>query len=213
MSHCRDNPGPLACSQSGEGAGQSEPLLRFLRQSHIFASTVREILEVGLLREVSPEPLSFSQFHVLKMMSMDGHHQAREVADFLGVTPPAATRNIDKLERMGLVVRTASKGDRRATLLSVSPQGRKLVSDYEEVKASRLHPVGEGFPREEIEQFSRLLERLSVALLKLDPSESKCCLRCAAYIETDCPVGRIHGGCPYDKLRGGRPPEVEVEGT
>ena len=213
MPQYEDDSGSVACPQGGGEADGRERLLRFLRQSHIFASTVREILETGLLREVSPAPLTFSQFHLLKMMSMDGGHQVREVADFLGVTPPAATRNVDKLERMGLVVRTASRGDRRATLLSVSPQGRKLVREYEEVKAARLLPVIEGFASEEIEQFSRVLERLSVALLKLDPFEHKYCLRCAAYIESDCPVGRLRGGCPYEKLRGRRPPKLDAEGT
>ncbi len=50
-------------------------LLGLLRQTHIFASTVREILEVKLLREVSEAPLTLPQLQLLKLMARDGQHQ------------------------------------------------------------------------------------------------------------------------------------------
>ncbi len=180
---------------------------RLLRYSHIFASAVRETLEVKLLQEVSSLPLTVSQFHLLKLMSLNGIHQVGEVADFLGVSAPAATKNIDKLEGLGLVVRTPSKGDRRATLLSVSPKGRRLVRKYDDRKTARLSPVLEAFRPEEIELFSGLLERFSVSLLNIDSSETGYCLRCAVYLAHDCPVGNLRGGCPYQNTRAARTAE------
>ena len=144
-------------------------------------------------------------------MSVDGRHQLGQVADFLGVSPPAATKNIDKLERLGLVVRTPSKGDRRATLLSVSPKGRRLVRKYEDIKTTRLAPVLEGFQPEELGQFTGYLERFSALLLGLEQNEAGFCLRCAAYIEKGCPVGRIRGGCPYQKVHRKQPSEGTAE--
>lgn len=185
-------------------------LLRLLRYSHIFASAVREVLETSLLKEASSLPLSLSQFHVLKLMSFNGQHQMGEVADFLGVSPPAATRNIDKLEALGLMTRTPSKGDRRATLLSVSAKGRRLVRRYEELKAERLTPVLENFTSEELKQLSSLLRRFSVSLYELDGPAEGSCLRCAAYIESNCPVGHVRGGCPYQQY--GREPSGEGDG-
>lgn len=181
-----------------------DEFLRLLRDSHIFASAIREILDVRLLRDVSPCPLTPSQFQLLKIMSLNGEHQAGEVANFLGVSAPAATKNIDKLERLGLLARMPSKGDRRATLLSVSPKGRRLVRRYEQRRAAYLAPVLETFRPTEIKQFARLLERFSISLISLEPSEDKYCLRCAGYIEDDCPVGRVHGGCRYQKVRSAR---------
>lgn len=179
--------------------------MRLLRFSHIFASVVREILVVKLLREVSPCPLTPLQFHLLKLMAFNGQHQVGEVADFLGVSPPAATKNIDKLERAELVVRTPSKGDRRATLLSVSPKGRRLVRRYEELKAKRLSQALEGFLPKDIEQLTGLLERFSVSLLRIGQFGREFCLRCAAYVEDGCPVGEMRGGCPHEETRAGRP--------
>jgi DNA-binding MarR family transcriptional regulator len=164
---------------------------------------VKQVLELELLRKTTRLPLTVSQFHVLKLMTQNGRHQVGEVADFLGVSPPAATKNIDKLERYGLMVRSPSEGDRRATLLSVSPKGRRLVERFEQLKTERLAPVIESLEPAELEQLTELLRRVSISLLE-DPSADGFCLRCAAYLAEDCPVGDARGGCPYRKFRGVR---------
>jgi DNA-binding MarR family transcriptional regulator len=194
--------------QPVRGPGAREPVVaksdynRLLRYSHIFASAVNELLESKLLKDICPEPLTVSQFHLLKLMSFNGQHQVCEVADFLGVSAPAATKNVDKLERLGLIIRERSTGDRRATLLSVSPKGRRLVSEYEVLKAARLYPVLEHFSAEEVETLSQLLERFSVSLFSMEDHDGVgFCLRCAAYLDSGCPVGTVRGGCPYRKIR------------
>jgi len=179
--------------QGGDG------FFRFLRQSHIFSSAVREVLETKLLREATPMPLTISQFHLLKLMLVDGKHQVGKVADFLGVSAPAATKSVDKLERLDLVVRSPSKGDRRATLLSVSPKGRRLVRRYEELKAERLGPILERFKPEEIESLTELLERFAVSLLEQEEANNEFCLHCAGYLAEGCSVGLTRGGCPHEK--------------
>ncbi len=179
---------------------------RFLRNSHIFAFAVRDVLERKFLKDTSPHPLTLSQFHLLKLMSINGRHQVGEIADFLGISPAAASKTIDKLEGLGLVVRKPFEGDRRATLLSVSPKGRRLVTAYEDLKAARLYPILDRFKQQEIEELTRLLEKLSVEVFKLEEKHIReagngYCLRCAAYLESDCPVGGLRGGCPYEKDR------------
>jgi DNA-binding MarR family transcriptional regulator len=177
-----------------------------VRQSHIFAAAVREVMETRLLREVSPVSLTLSQLHLLKLMCLNGAHQVGEVADFLGVSPPAATKNIDKLEALGLLSRIPSKGDRRATLLAVSPKGRGLVRRYERRKAARLAPVFEKFRPDEVDLLSRLLERFSLSLLEKELARERdgVCLRCDAYLQAGCLVGHLRGGCPYQTARRGR---------
>lgn len=198
-----DKSGMLADSQQvGDGDGQSR-LFRLLRYSHVFASAVREFLELKYLREATRCPLTLLQFHLLKLVSLNGRHHVGELANFLGVSPPAATKNIDKLERLGLVVRTPSPGDRRATLLCSSARGRQLVQEYEDLKARRLAPVLDEFSRGEIDQFAHLLERFSLQVIKREDSGKAVCLRCAAYCEDHCPVGQVRGGCPYQKVRAG----------
>jgi len=187
------------------GGSGSESLKRLLRLSHIFSSVVREVLETKLLGESTPLPLTLSQFHLLKLMTINGRHQVGELADFLGVSAPAASKNLDKLERLGLVVRTQSAGDRRVTLLTASRKGQRLVKKCQLLKEERLSSVLERMPESEIKQLSDLLEKFSVSLLSREETPRGFCLRCAAYIETGCPVGHIRGGCPYDRVREGQP--------
>jgi DNA-binding MarR family transcriptional regulator len=195
---------PAATKHNGEIYG-------FLRYSHIFSSLVREVLEEKILEQVSPAPLSISQFHLLKLIALNGRHQVGEVADFLGVSPPAATKNIDKLERLGLVMRQPSPGDRRATLLSSSAKGRRLVDRFEELKQQRLEPILEGFTPEELRQLARLMERFSLRLLKSEKESDGLCFRCSAYYDESCPVHHLHDQCPYQRLKKNRVGTSESE--
>lgn len=201
-----------AAPTGGEDSGELTREARFhglLRRSHIFSSVVREILETRLLEETSPLPLTLSQFHILKLMTVTGRHQIGEISTFLGVSAPAVTKSVDKLERLGLVVRIPSEDDRRATWLAPSQKGKRLVERYEDLKAKLLYPVLEEFTTEELARFSEMLERVSVALLRQEKTPRGFCLRCAAYIETGCPVGHVRGGCPYDRTGGERAPVEE----
>ncbi len=175
--------------------------LDLLRYSHIFASAVRDLLELKVLREVTDAPLTLPQFHLLKLISLNGSHQVGEVAQFLGVSPPAATKNIDKLEGLGLVTRSRSTADRRARLLESSPKGRRLVRRYEALKEERLEPVLDGFNEQELAQLTRLLERFSLLLIGQEDSGEGLCMRCSAYYDEACPVNHLRDGCPYQKVR------------
>jgi len=188
----------------GSAEGRPDPaasLHRFLRYSHIFSSAIEEILGSRYLDEVCEHSLTLAQFNLLKLIALNGHHQVGEVAHFLGVSSPAVSKNIDKLERLGLVIRSTSEGDRRATLLAASDEGYGLVRRYEMLKAERLAPVLERFGDERVDQLSTLLEQFAVSLLQHERPGRGYCLRCAVYIDEDCPVGSIRGGCPYRHLR------------
>lgn len=198
--------------RASKGNGHDDAF-RLLRFSHIFASVVREYLELQLLHEVSDDELSLSQFHLLKLITLDGVHQVGQVAEFLGISPPAATKNIDKMERLGLVSRSPSTGDRRATLLASSPAGRQLVTRYEALKQTRLEPVLEGFSKKELKQMADLLERFSLRLIHAQEPMAQICLRCSAYYDDNCPVPHLQDGCPYKQVREHGEPELcEREG-
>ena len=99
------------------------------------------------------------------------------------------------------MVRSQSADDRRATLLAASPQGRELVQRYEDLKAQRVAPILAGHSPGTIDTLSDLLARFSLSLLDLGRPPNGYCLRCAAYVEDDCLVGRARGGCPYQRTR------------
>jgi DNA-binding MarR family transcriptional regulator len=188
----------VSCAVPRKGIPHQRHLVRF---THIFSSAVRELLEVKLLAEITRDPLSLSQFHLLRAVALNGDFHSGELADFMGVSAPAGTKNIDKLERLGFIVRNASKWDRRVRLLSASAKGRRLVRRYEERKARSLTPVLGRFSSQELRTFARLLERFTLSLIEQEETDSGLCLYCAAYCIKKCPVGRVRGGCPFERLR------------
>jgi len=187
-------------SKSRDGNGQIRGV-QLARNARIFASAVQEVLEEQVLEEAGQEELSVSNFHLLKLICRHGVHQAGEAAGFLGVSPPAATKNVDKLVRMGLLLRRPSGTDRRVQLVSASPTGQRLVDRCERLKLIRLHRVLPAFRLDEIEQLSSLLERFAAALYRAGRIDGGFCLRCAADVQGQCPVAPIRGGCPYQEGR------------
>jgi len=184
--------------RSGEGAAR---LRRFLRFSHIFSALVREIIGDRFLSQSSEHSLTISQLHLLKLIANNGGHKVSDAAALLGVSSPAATKCIDKLERLGLLARAPCRTDRRATMLAASDDGRTLVREYERIREQRLTPLIDDFSPLEVDRLTDLLERFAVALFKQEGSERNSCLRCGGYVEDDCAIARVRGGCPYQQLR------------
>lgn len=196
------NGAPPAAPPAGP-ADDGVRVRRFLRCSHIFNAAMREIADPRRVDDASTRSLTVSQLHLLKLVADDGQHRVRDVAAFLGVTSPAATKCIDKLERLGLLARVRSTKDRRTTTLSVSEKGRALVRTYEQLKRQRLEPILEEFDRQEIDRLVELLELFAVSLFKREVPRHRACLFCGAYSDRDCPIGRIRGSCPYEGLESG----------
>lgn len=122
------------------------------------------------------------------------------MARFLGVTPPAATKMLDRLERRGLVGRGASGDDRRVTLLNASPKGEETLAHYERREREQLALALHDFTGPELAELTRLLESYALALIRTsgDPAH---CLRCAGWFDDQCAVQQMQSTCPYQDSR------------
>jgi DNA-binding MarR family transcriptional regulator len=182
----------------------SPPNARWL---YIFAAAVQQALEAEPLERVSRRRLTATQFHLLRLVSATGLDRVGVAAGFLGVSPPALTKNIDKLVRLGLVTRKASSADRRALLLRATPRGRALVERHDAISASRLNRALRALKRGETEDLARLLQVVSLELLRHADIRRGQCLRCAGYVAKQCEVAHLRGGCPYqaDSIQETRP--------
>ncbi|HEX6791794.1 MAG TPA: MarR family transcriptional regulator [Candidatus Krumholzibacteria bacterium] len=175
-----------------------------LRSTHIFAATVHNVLQLEPIHRVGTHAITPAQCNLLRIASMKGHHPVGQVASLLGISGPAATKTIDKLESLGLVERCPCEGDRRTHLFRVTAAGKELVRRCEKMKKERLQAAMERFDPEEIRQFEEFLRRFSVSLLYGNHDSSGPCLLCEAHLLKDCPVARVRGGCPHEELLRGR---------
>ncbi len=189
--------------QYANGDSPGDQFYRFLRYGHVLRSLLREFLEEDFLRQVCRHRLSRSQFCFLKLIAANADLQVGELARSIGVSAAAASKNLDKLERLGLVVREASSEDRRAILLSASAEGRRLVRDYERHKAAQLAPVIESLGAEKTGLLCDLLEEVCTGMLARVENPRETCLRCAGYYRSDCVFEEFQGECALKPRRRG----------
>jgi DNA-binding MarR family transcriptional regulator len=173
----------------------SQHFYRFLRSGHVLRSLLREFLEEDFLHKVPPHRLTRSQFCFLKLVAAKSDLQVGELARALGVSPAASSKNLDRLEQLGLVYRETSEHDRRIITLRASTMGKTLVRTYESLKAAHLAPVIDKLGREKTELLCDLLEEVCGGVLERAENPRETCMRCAGYYLPGCSFEQYQGEC------------------
>ncbi len=99
------------------------------------------------------------QWVVLSALLREDGLTIRELARYLRVTDPAASRLVGRMEEKGLVVREADPSDRRVVRIRLTQMARSkkdLLGMFQEVNQIMM----EGFTPEEQDTLLALLERL-----------------------------------------------------
>jgi DNA-binding MarR family transcriptional regulator len=157
----------------------------FLGSVQIFSSAVNDLLEEQL-REVTGSGLTFSQLKLLNLIAHTEGHTITDVAAFLGVSNAAASKAVDRLVRRGLLNRTEAASDRRAVELSVTPEGKKLLTEYEGVVHTALNELFGGLSPKELRDTARLLDRLSISMADIEHDLGEVCFRCGIHFRDRC---------------------------
>jgi DNA-binding MarR family transcriptional regulator len=96
-------------------------------------------------REVlAPWDLSPHHARALRVVSQRDGMRLTDLAEALHIAPRSATEVVDGLQERGLVERTPDPGDRRAVLLRVTDEGRRIRA---EIEAARTADAAELFGR------------------------------------------------------------------
>jgi DNA-binding MarR family transcriptional regulator len=117
------------------------------------STTFRQLL----WQRASELDLTYAQSQVLFHVADHAACHMGDVAKAFGVTMPAVTHIVDRLEQKNLVVRGDHPGDRRVYLLEVTSQGRALV---EELHAMQLRGVEQVLTRMSAEDRDRVVKGL-----------------------------------------------------
>lgn len=162
-----------------------EELIPFLRNSHIFGFLVREIFEDGYLR-AARNRASFVQMNILKFLALPGQHTINEVARFLSVSQPAASKAISRLKRAKLVETVPLPGDRRFEIIGLTALGKKEIQKYEQLKMARVKKLVARLGDAKVREFTQNLGALIQALIQERDFVGNFCARCGAYYAPDC---------------------------
>ena len=85
---------------------------------------------------------------------------ARELAQMSGTTPASVASLLQGLEDRGYITRTPSPSDSRVKLLTVTPEGSRLIEGFEEEMSAAQVRLFSGLSAAEQDQLVTLLERI-----------------------------------------------------
>jgi DNA-binding MarR family transcriptional regulator len=95
---------------------------------------------------------------------LHGEESSLRVTDLaarLGIDPPAVTRKVQQLERLGLVSRERDADDARACLLRLTPEGREVLKRFLLARHQWLATLLADWPAAECREFARLIGRFT----------------------------------------------------
>ena len=132
------------------------------------ANDLRPIL-LRLTRELRRETEQFGitgrQATLLWLVKGSPGLTLRALAEMEGISPPALSGHIDRLERSGLLVRVRSTEDRRRVGLELTPEGDRLLRSVRERRTAwlaerlgELDPDAQEAVAAAVEPLQRLLE-------------------------------------------------------
>src|SRR5438128_99240 len=84
-----------------------------------------------------------------------------DLSERLIIRPPSVTGVVDRLERLGLVVRESVSGDLRAKQVTLTPKARQLLDKVLAGHALQIDSVLGGLSDNEHEELHRLLSKLN----------------------------------------------------
>jgi DNA-binding MarR family transcriptional regulator len=105
--------------------------------------------------------LSLTAAGVLSRISREGPQRLTELAVSEGVSQPGMTQLVTRMQRDGLVRRTASADDRRGVLVAVTDAGRALMDRRRTERAAALHELLSRLGQPDQDAIHRALPALS----------------------------------------------------
>ena len=112
----------------------------------------------------TPVKFTPSEIHVLEYILEHENHFENMVgvADILGITKGALSKNVKKMESKGLLEKYHTADNQKNIIIRVTPYGKEVYEQYTrftyEVAFKRLFEELDTIPDEYLEKFARILE-------------------------------------------------------
>ncbi len=124
-------------------------------------------------RNIASLPLGMSDFAILEALLHKGPLAVNTLGAKVRLTSGSATTAVDRLEAKGLVERKADAHDRRARVVHLTAEGRKLIQTAFAEHADALEKAASSLSRRERAELMGLLKKLGQdAARQLHPETS-----------------------------------------
>jgi MarR family 2-MHQ and catechol resistance regulon transcriptional repressor len=125
-------------------------------------------------RSIANTGLCLTDFAALEALLHKGPLTISEIQDKVRLASGSMTAAVDRLEKLRLVVRKSSPRDRRARVVELTAQGKRLAASCFERHAKDLEALMSGLSTREMERLYGSLKKLGlIAAEKFEEREAK----------------------------------------
>jgi DNA-binding MarR family transcriptional regulator len=122
----------------------------------LVAMAARSLAEAG-------EEVTLTQYRSLVVLASRGPQGLASLAEAVAVTPPTASRLVDRLLRKGLVHRRTDRHDRRQVRIGLTEVGRRLIDVVTEHRRHEIATLLKSIPVSEQRSMAKGLQMLAQA--------------------------------------------------
>ena len=91
-----------------------------------------------------------------------------DLADRVGRDYTTVSRQIAKLDSLGLVARAASEKDGRVRVASITPKGKSMTDAIDQARGAKARSLFKSWTEEDFDNLVRLMQRLATAIESAD---------------------------------------------
>jgi len=126
-------------------------------QINVAARATRGLLDAVLAQAGT----TFSSWTVLAALNARGPAIQKDLAKLLNMIGPSVVERIDQLESAGLVTRSPVPGDRRASRVDLTDDGRALVARLRDVMRATEDALTDGLDPRDVQATRRVLRQVA----------------------------------------------------
>jgi len=120
------------------------------------------VLSLLAEQSIANAGLCLTDFAALEALLHKGPLTISQIQEKVLLASGSMTAAVDRLERLGLIIRTSSPSDRRAWVLELTPEGKRLAASCFEKHARDLEALMAALSEKEIEQLYGSLKKLGL---------------------------------------------------
>lgn len=114
-------------------------------------------LQDALSRALSSYNISIPEWKLLGQLHEHGKMRLAVLAEYLSYDPPMVTKLAKNLEKKGLIQRSADSTDERAKVISITPNGNKIVKKTEPEVKKLMARLLKGITPDELRTYIKVL--------------------------------------------------------
>ncbi|MBF0122902.1 MAG: winged helix-turn-helix transcriptional regulator [Candidatus Omnitrophica bacterium] len=105
-----------------------------------------------------------AQMFVLMFLSHNGPMRTSDIVHELKVAAPTATGIVDRLQASGYAVRSEDKSDRRAVIVELTAEGKKIAGKLRSAAVDQWTEILSKISRDDAEKYLEILRKINEAL-------------------------------------------------